>query len=378
MPIAAQCPTCGKNLKVRIQAAGKTVKCPGCGADIAVPNVRTRQRAGMDTGQDRTDPPFLDQLQFAAKRYSEGSTLSTLRGAGIGSIVWGMVAVFLGFSNADVHPLNAVLGVFGVVLIVEGIWVSIQRSAGCFIVDGIALIMLGIWNFFMTIVNGAESGSPQMWWACLGAFQIAWGVQSMRKYGKVSRLSRVTPAAPTAEAEKWIEVVVKELKSAKPKEDSRVIEAFKHSTSPFSMGQAWRCQLRDDCVVVVQTMGGEDVSVLPRDGFSLEISYPNRPGKKLPKILKCRFLKGKYARSGQEATIPSYQAERYEQWRARVATEPPCDVQSAPVVDAPAASAQPRQIANCPLCEGEIYADSLTDGQNVCPHCNEAFKVAFE
>ena len=45
MPISVQCPSCKKNLKVRLQAAGRSVKCPGCSTTIHVPKVHTQHRS---------------------------------------------------------------------------------------------------------------------------------------------------------------------------------------------------------------------------------------------------------------------------------------------------------------------------------------------
>jgi ribosomal protein L37AE/L43A len=34
-----------------------------------------------------------------------------------------------------------------------------------------------------------------------------------------------------------------------------------------------------------------------------------------------------------------------------------------------------RRVASCPFCKGSIYVDTLTFGENSCPHCNQTFRV---
>ncbi len=57
MPISCQCPSCGKRLKARDSAAGKKVKCPDCGATIAIPSPK---RKAAPSEPDELDLQSLD------------------------------------------------------------------------------------------------------------------------------------------------------------------------------------------------------------------------------------------------------------------------------------------------------------------------------
>lgn len=37
-----------------------------------------------------------------------------------------------------------------------------------------------------------------------------------------------------------------------------------------------------------------------------------------------------------------------------------------------------RQVVSCPLCDADLFADTLIDGENACSHCNGIFKVSME
>lgn len=51
LPIPCQCSSCGKKLKARDSAAGKKVKCPDCGASIAIPARKAKRQETDDDGE---------------------------------------------------------------------------------------------------------------------------------------------------------------------------------------------------------------------------------------------------------------------------------------------------------------------------------------
>jgi hypothetical protein len=119
-----------------------------------------------------------------------------LRSAGIGSILFGIIAIFFGGTAMKGAPVNLVLVLLGVVLLLEGIWALLRPSAVGIIVDGFVLIALGAWNIFVTVYNISQttsSGSGAF--AVLGAWQVVWGIQSFRQYDRFAYLSCQTVSA---------------------------------------------------------------------------------------------------------------------------------------------------------------------------------------
>src|SRR5260370_32291843 len=120
------------------------------------------------------DPADVDELQQVAE-YRRAR--KTLRAAGIGGIVFGVLALAVGVPLLAVDLINAVLVMIGLLLLVEGIWNVTYPTAEGVIVDGLSLLVVGVWNIFVTIYNAvAAGGGPgaalHVQWAVIGGFQI--------------------------------------------------------------------------------------------------------------------------------------------------------------------------------------------------------------
>lgn len=115
-----------------------------------------------------------------------------LRPAAIGSIVFGVIAVVLGVQGAKHLPINIVLALIGMLLFIEGIWCAAAPKPVGLVVDGIALIILGVWNILVTFSNISSGAQGMSGFIILGIWQIIWGIQSMKRYKHYSYLSGVT------------------------------------------------------------------------------------------------------------------------------------------------------------------------------------------
>jgi hypothetical protein len=127
-----------------------------------------------------------------------------LRGPGIGSIVFGIIGIVVGAATLEDNGVNAILILLGIFLTVEGVWLLVSPSPAGMIVDGFALIALGVWNIFVTISN-ASSGGPGGF-AFLALFQIIWGFKSFARYRKFSSLPLARPDEPGS---KWLDAALK-------------------------------------------------------------------------------------------------------------------------------------------------------------------------
>jgi membrane-bound ClpP family serine protease len=129
----------------------------------------------------------VDKLQ-AVSNYN--LLCKALRPAGVGSIIFGLIAMAMGFAAMDENPINALLGIIGIFLLVEGIWILAVPSPVGMIVDGIALLIVGLWNISVTLGSAAGGIS---FFALLGVWQIVAGCKSFGRYSHFSKLPMSKP-----------------------------------------------------------------------------------------------------------------------------------------------------------------------------------------
>ncbi len=124
-----------------------------------------------------------------------------LRSSGIGSLIFGLLAIGLGASSRGANSINSVLIVLGIVLVAEGIWVLAAPAPAGLIMDGIVLILLGLWNIVITGINaGRGAGGSAGPFGLIGIVQIGWGIQSFIQYRRYARLTGPKPAAEEMKA----------------------------------------------------------------------------------------------------------------------------------------------------------------------------------
>jgi hypothetical protein len=224
----------------------------------------------------------------------------TLRGSGIGSIIFGLIAIVIGFGGMAENPINALLGMLGLFLFVEGIWLVVAPTPAGMIVDGIALIILGIWNIFVTVAN-ASAGDGGGTFAVIGVFQIIWGCQS---FGRYKRFSIMPVVKPSPETVKMIDDIVKEVIKMKPKVNLDLIELQIDD-------KAWRGRLSEDMAVFVEILT-QDVAFARKDDVRITPQG---------KVLLGKSIKGtiKFRDKAQKCTINPESFARYQAWKGEEA-----------------------------------------------------------
>jgi hypothetical protein len=99
-----------------------------------------------------------------------------LRNWGIGLIVLGIVHIVLAqFLDAG----------WGMVIILIGILNLTIRHRGMFMVNGMALFLVGLMNILGSIGGGSA-------WAGFGVMQLVWGVQEINKFRKYAAVVQTT------------------------------------------------------------------------------------------------------------------------------------------------------------------------------------------
>lgn len=308
-----KCPKCNTRLNSPPSLAGKRAKCPNCGQVLLL---RTARKVPSTKTMADSAPGSKSHLakQGRSSMKLDHKTMTndelhrvlnyrlvrkTLRPAGIGSIVFGLVAKGTGFGGMEANPINAILGLIGIFLFVEGIWIVAAPTPAGMIVDGIALIILGIWNIIITFANSAAvGGGGHRFFAVLGVWQIIWGFQS---FGRYKRFSAMPMSRPSDETLRQIDDMVKELAKTKPKDATDVI-AFQIKNRP------WKGRLGQDSGIFVDAPGQEVVFV-NRDRVRIEIQDKVLIGK----ALKASFTLGDRNLNG---TISLESYERYDAWKA--------------------------------------------------------------
>jgi len=307
------CPHCQQSLEAPQELMGQVIDCPTCKGRIQLPPA-----SGGSTQQAVTPPPIPSRRSAApilanldAANQAELQSVSnyrlvrkTLKTAGVGSIVFGLIGMGIGFVGMEENPVNAVLGLIGIFLLVEGIWVVSAPTPTGMIVDGIALLMLGVWNIFTTIANSASNGSDgPHFFAILGVWQIIWGFQS---FGRYKRFSAMPMAKPSDATLKRIDELVKAITKAKATEQSDIVE---FQTKTFTAQQVWKGRLSDDAAVFVEG-SGQDIVFASRP----EVEFV-----KQGKVLIGKTLKAKFKLRDREfaGTIAPESMDRFEAWKTR-------------------------------------------------------------
>jgi hypothetical protein len=105
-----------------------------------------------------------------------------IAGWGTGFILMGILSIVL---------VNVLDPVWGAVLIVLGAVNLIVRKRGMYIVNGIALIFIGIINTMAALWNS----SGPIFFGVYGVFQVVWGIRELIKYKKYEKLAGVKDTA---------------------------------------------------------------------------------------------------------------------------------------------------------------------------------------
>ncbi|MDD5542985.1 MAG: hypothetical protein PHX83_07395 [Acidobacteriia bacterium] len=260
--------------------------------------------ARFTPGQEPTAVPLYPltgragELQQAADYFAVGKLL---RPAGIGSVVFGIVAIALGSSMMSENPINAILAVIGVFLLIEGVWVMAAPAPAGMIVDGIALIVLGIWNIIVTISNASSGASGPHFFAILGLWQVVWGFQS---FGRYSRFSGRVSGKPPQELINQVAAISKSLAAKGASQQPEVME--------FTVGvkrakRTWKGKLLDDLAVFSIE---KEADFIVADKSS--VNFSQQSGVSSAGGVSVSFNIG--SRSG-DATMTSNQFEKYQRWK---------------------------------------------------------------
>jgi hypothetical protein len=242
----------------------------------------------------------LEELQHVS---DYRTVRKNLRASGIGSLIFGLYGTVVGINGMQINPLNAVLALLGICLLVEGTYNIVAPMPVLYVVDGVLLILLGVWNMLISILNSsAPGGSPTgTFFPTIAVFQVIWGIQSFARYKRFRAVSLVKPPDVLF---KQVDRLAEEIRKAKVKTDPTLFE-FVVSSYPQ---QTWRGRIMDGFAVLVEKTRHETL-FLNRDDFMIVPNGKVVLGNSLKALFhfRDRSLKG---------TVSAESYARYQQWKA--------------------------------------------------------------
>jgi len=242
---------------------------------------------------------YVKELQNAG----DYLTIRGIRGGAIGSIFFGILAIFMGYNSIDIDPINIVLLFLGIFLIVEGFYVIASPSLGGFILEGTALCSIGFWNIIISIMNLYSSGgySGISIFFLLGCLQIYLGVKSLLRFIKYNKRDI---HKPTDDLLKEVKKLVNSTIKANPKVEPDVLI---FNVSAVFTPEIWRSKLMGDIGLFV-TQDKSTVIFANKNDVSFVDNGKNRSLKQLPVSISI-------GRHNFKGVMPAESYARYESWK---------------------------------------------------------------
>ena len=173
MSLTFKCIYCGKDITVESSQIHETVECEQCHSKVEVSDTATQ---GNEEATSSNPSPKISKETTVTKADMKKS----LRIWGIGLIVLGVIHLL---AASFLDP------VWGGMIIVIGILNLCIRHRGMFVVNGAALILVGILNITGSLIEGGVG------WIIFGALQLWWGATEIRKFAKYAPLYKPQAAS---------------------------------------------------------------------------------------------------------------------------------------------------------------------------------------
>jgi len=300
------CPHCNARHKIDGNPLPASITCSVCRQEIPLASeaiAAPSEAPPLPAFTALESQPNVSQWIDQAEKASHYRLLhKTLKPAGFGSILFGVIAIVMGGAGMQDNPINAVLALIGLLLFAEGLWIVIAPSPKGMIIDGIALIILGVWNILVTIANASSGGSGGFhFFAVLGVFQIIWGFKS---FGRYSRFSQNPVQKPSPEMQKQIDDLANAIRKAKFKNAPDIIE---FQAKSFSITKPWKGKLEHDRAIFAD-IAGEEIIFAEKNRVRFFEEGSQLLGKSLKVDIQLRDRKMK-------GTISPESLERFTEWK---------------------------------------------------------------
>src|SRR5262249_31755311 len=115
------------------------------------------------------------------------------RSSGWGAIAFGIINTAIAIYWLQFHFINALLLLIAVAMFAVGVWELVYPMAEAAIFDGLIAIAIGLWNIFITAMNAALGGVPEVHWVVFSLFIIGWGISRFIMYRRLADALRAAP-----------------------------------------------------------------------------------------------------------------------------------------------------------------------------------------
>jgi hypothetical protein len=226
--------------------------------------------------------------------------------SGTGAIISGIAAIIFGIIRLRLSIFNAILVLMGISLNGLGIRTIHLPLLKGMITNGLAFIIIGIWNIIVTLTNMMMIDNEITVFIVVGIVQIAWGFYSFVLF---ARFSKMPKEKPSSEILKLVDDLNNEIVLASFENDARIMD-FK--IEAFFGKQDWKGRLDCTSAVFVEiSRTGRNMMLARKDSVLIQGKAKNLFGKTLKAAFKIgdRNLKG---------TISPESFDRYEKWKSAV------------------------------------------------------------
>lgn len=178
------------------------------------------------------------------------TTCRFLNHSGKQGIVFGCVFLLIGYASFVGDLLSYLYVGLGSLELLIGVLNRYRPSASGIVLDGIMLILLGIWNLSWLAMAVAQ-GLPIPWFSGIfGVMVIIVGIQRIRRY---PRVKAAFDEPPTEEQKAWFDDIIREIQEATPDAAGDVVE--------FRAGFVWKGKRYGDTAIFVDKMDMENLIV---------------------------------------------------------------------------------------------------------------------
>lgn len=252
----------------------------------------------------------IDQLRAAAKFHE---LRSTLRGGAIGSLIFGALAIGVGGIAAGEDAIGGALLLLGLLLFANGVWIIAAPSAIGFVSNGIALMLVGLFNGGTAVLQliGGEGGS--YFWLILGGLQVFWGLQDIRRYSSFAGTAR-----PPEDVLQTAGQIITTVEKAGPADRPDVIEMHLYVPGQKETPEivSVRALLGADVVAVFALRTRKTTFAAPAE-VQIAPAMVGGLGQGVPVTVS---IPGAVAQTTQ-ATMDPWAYQRYTQWAAAIAPD---------------------------------------------------------
>ena len=191
------------------------------------------------------------------------------------------------------------MAVIGAVIFVAGAWNLYRPTVTGLVVDGVALILTGVFSALAWIWFDDARPSSAARWVVTGAFQVAWGVRRIVFYATARRVVNDPPAIARLES------IVRELSKRKAGTDPAVVEfrtgRFHRHLNRLGLYEKGVIGLLQEQVVRLERRPDVWVEAIGTTAFSRSVKVSIQMG-------ELRLI----------GHMPTAHFERFERWKSRL------------------------------------------------------------